>query len=192
MLALIVARRANASASSRRCGGSAAQLPDLQFAAVISGRSRRRRSRRPRAGSTFPVAGTSDLAVFNLYRIAYCCTAIADRGGRLREFRANNPLSDDELEEDAAVTIETGWVDADLEVEFPSSGCAWIAYEGGSGRTPPEIKERLRGLSDRYTAARRSTSARSRSRGPTGCSSGRSGSTPTTTARPPSRPPSTG
>jgi hypothetical protein len=31
--------------------------------------------------------------------VAYCSTAIADRGGRLREFRANNPLSAEELEE---------------------------------------------------------------------------------------------
>lgn len=50
--------------------------------------------------------------------------------------------------------IETGWVDADLEVEFPELRLRWIAYEGGSGRTPPEIKERLRKLSDRYTGGK--------------------------------------
>jgi DNA/RNA-binding domain of Phe-tRNA-synthetase-like protein len=52
------------------------------------------------------------------------------------------------------VTIETGWVDADLEVEFPELRLRWIAYEGGSGRTPQEIKERLRKLSDRYTGGK--------------------------------------
>ena len=50
--------------------------------------------------------------------------------------------------------IETGWVDADLEVEFPELRLRWIAYEGGSGRTPPEIKDRLRKLSDRYTGGK--------------------------------------
>ena len=50
--------------------------------------------------------------------------------------------------------IETGWVDADLEVEFPELRLRWIEHEGGSGRTPPEIKDRLRGLSDRYTGGK--------------------------------------
>ena len=50
--------------------------------------------------------------------------------------------------------IETGWIDADLEAEFPDLRLRWIAHEGGSGRTPPEIKQRLRGLSDRYTGGK--------------------------------------
>jgi DNA/RNA-binding domain of Phe-tRNA-synthetase-like protein len=52
------------------------------------------------------------------------------------------------------VTIETGWVDAELQEEFPELRLRWIVHEGGSGRTPPEIKERLRGLSDRYTGGK--------------------------------------
>ena len=73
---------------------------DLQFAAVVSGRSHdTAREVVERTGVTFPVAVDPDLAVFNLYRVAYCSTAIADRGGRLREFRANKPLSAEELEE---------------------------------------------------------------------------------------------
>ncbi len=76
------------------------ERPDLQFAAVVSGRSHETaREVVERAGVTFPVAVDPDLAVFNLYRVAYCSTAIADRGGRLREFRANDPLSAEELEE---------------------------------------------------------------------------------------------
>jgi peroxiredoxin len=72
---------------------------DLQFAAVISGRSHdTAREVVERTGVTFPVAVDRDLAVFNLYRVAYCSTAVTDRGGRLREFRANNPLDADELE----------------------------------------------------------------------------------------------
>ncbi len=52
------------------------------------------------------------------------------------------------------MTIETGWVDAELQEEFPELRLRWIVHEGGSGRTPPEIKERLRGLSDRYTGGK--------------------------------------
>ena len=52
------------------------------------------------------------------------------------------------------MTIETGWVDADLQAEFPELRLRWIEHDGGSGRTPPEIKERLRGLSNRYTGGK--------------------------------------
>lgn len=52
------------------------------------------------------------------------------------------------------MTIETGWIDEQLQVEFPALQLRWIEYEGGSGRTPQEIKERLRGLSDRYTGGK--------------------------------------
>ena len=73
---------------------------DLQFAAVVSGRLRDTvRDVVERTGVTFPVAVDQDLAVFNLYRVVYCSTAVTDRGGRLREFRANHPLSAEELEE---------------------------------------------------------------------------------------------
>ena len=50
--------------------------------------------------------------------------------------------------------IETGWVDADLQAEFPELRLRWIEHDGGSGRTPPEIKERLRELSNRYTGGK--------------------------------------
>ncbi len=50
--------------------------------------------------------------------------------------------------------IETGWIDADLEVEFPELRLRWIEHEGGSGRSPVEIKERLRTLSNRYTGGK--------------------------------------
>ena len=50
--------------------------------------------------------------------------------------------------------IETGWVDVDLQEEFPELRLRWIVHEGGSGRSPQEIKERLRGLSNRYTGGK--------------------------------------
>lgn len=73
--------------------------PEIQFAAVISGRPKDTAQEVvERTGVTFPVVVDRDLAVFNLYRVAYCSTAVADRGGTLREFRANKPLSESELE----------------------------------------------------------------------------------------------
>jgi DNA/RNA-binding domain of Phe-tRNA-synthetase-like protein len=52
------------------------------------------------------------------------------------------------------VKIETGWVDDELQDEFPALQLRWIEYEGGSGRTPADVKERLRGLSNRYTGGK--------------------------------------
>lgn len=73
--------------------------PGVQFAAVVSGRSKESAEELvERAGVTFPVAVDRDLAVFNLYRVAYCSTAVADRGGTLQTFRANQPLSEEALE----------------------------------------------------------------------------------------------
>jgi len=75
------------------------ERPDVQFAAVISGRPHdTAREVVQRTGVTFPVAVDRDLAIFNLYRVAYCSTAVADRGGQLLKFRANHPLDADELE----------------------------------------------------------------------------------------------
>ena len=75
-----------------------AEHPDVQFAAVVSGRSHETvREVVERTGVTFPVAVDRDLAVFNRYRVAYCSTAIVERGGILREFHANRPLDEDEL-----------------------------------------------------------------------------------------------
>lgn len=72
---------------------------DVQFAAVVSGRPKAKVEEVvKRNGVTFPVMVDRDLAVFNLYRVAYCSTAVVDRGGTMREFRANKPLTEDELE----------------------------------------------------------------------------------------------
>ena len=73
--------------------------PDLQFATVISGRSKEKAAEVvEKTGITFPAAVDRDLAVFNLYRIGYCSTAVADRGGRILDFEANKPLSEAALE----------------------------------------------------------------------------------------------
>ena len=50
--------------------------------------------------------------------------------------------------------IEHGWIAADLQEEFPELRLRWIEHEGGSGRSPAEVKERLRGLSNRYTGGK--------------------------------------
>jgi len=76
-----------------------AQMPELQFAATVTGNSREKALEAvQRAGVGFPVGWDEPPPVlFNLYRIAYCSTAFIERGGRLHEFEANNPLSDVEL-----------------------------------------------------------------------------------------------
>ena len=50
--------------------------------------------------------------------------------------------------------IEAGWLDPDLREEFPELRLRWIEQAGGSGRSPAEVKERLRGLSNRYTGGK--------------------------------------
>lgn len=52
------------------------------------------------------------------------------------------------------MTIEQGWINTDLQEEFPELRLRWIEHEGSSGRTPQEVKERLRLLSNRYTGGK--------------------------------------
>ena len=104
---------------------------------------------------TFPVAVDRDLAVFNLYRVGVlqhgrrrprrgrCGSSARTSRSRRRSWR--RCCRDDR---DRAGSSE------DLEGEFPALRLRWIEHEGGSGRTPPEIKERLRGLSNRYTGGK--------------------------------------
>jgi DNA/RNA-binding domain of Phe-tRNA-synthetase-like protein len=48
-------------------------------------------------------------------------------------------------------TVVEGWVDAGLREEFPGLALMHLTVERGSGRSPREVKERLRVLSDRFT-----------------------------------------
>ena len=47
--------------------------------------------------------------------------------------------------------VEGGWVAAQLRDEFPGLALSYLALERGSGRSPREVKQRLRMLSDRFT-----------------------------------------
>jgi DNA/RNA-binding domain of Phe-tRNA-synthetase-like protein len=49
--------------------------------------------------------------------------------------------------------IETGWVAPELSEEFPGLGLRHTVVGRGSGRSPKEVKERLRILSDRFAGA---------------------------------------
>jgi hypothetical protein len=75
------------------------QMPEIQFAATITGRSRDdAREIVEERGITFPVGWDEPPPVlFNLYRVAFCSTAFIERGGKLRQFEANTPLSEEEL-----------------------------------------------------------------------------------------------
>jgi DNA/RNA-binding domain of Phe-tRNA-synthetase-like protein len=48
----------------------------------------------------------------------------------------------------------SGWVDAELAEEFPELGLDYVCVEGRPGRSPLEVRERLRGLSDRITGSK--------------------------------------
>ena len=45
---------------------------------------------------------------------------------------------------------EQGWVAPHIAAEFPGLGIAWVEVEGGMGRSPEGVRQRLRGLSDRF------------------------------------------
>jgi DNA/RNA-binding domain of Phe-tRNA-synthetase-like protein len=45
---------------------------------------------------------------------------------------------------------ERGWVALDVAGEFPGLAIAWTTVESGSGRSPRQVKERLRELSNRF------------------------------------------
>jgi DNA/RNA-binding domain of Phe-tRNA-synthetase-like protein len=48
---------------------------------------------------------------------------------------------------------ESGWVDDELREEFPGLSLRYLAIERGSGRSPRELRERLRDLASRYSGA---------------------------------------
>jgi DNA/RNA-binding domain of Phe-tRNA-synthetase-like protein len=45
---------------------------------------------------------------------------------------------------------ERGWVAPDVAGEFPGLAIAWTTVESGSGRSPRQVKDRLRELSNRF------------------------------------------
>jgi DNA/RNA-binding domain of Phe-tRNA-synthetase-like protein len=51
------------------------------------------------------------------------------------------------------VESAAGWIDPDLAEEFPGLGLRQLVIDRGSGRSPKEVKERLRLLSDRFSGA---------------------------------------
>ena len=50
--------------------------------------------------------------------------------------------------------LTVGWVDAELAEEFPELGLDYVRVEGRPGRSPLEVRERLRALSDRITGSK--------------------------------------
>jgi DNA/RNA-binding domain of Phe-tRNA-synthetase-like protein len=54
----------------------------------------------------------------------------------------------------ADLTLHDGWVDPELAGEFPELGMTYAAVPVAPGPSPPELKQRLRALADRYTGAK--------------------------------------
>ena len=50
--------------------------------------------------------------------------------------------------------LEIGWLDENLRVEFPELRLVYTTIEASPGRSPDEVKQRLRVLSDRFTGAK--------------------------------------
>jgi DNA/RNA-binding domain of Phe-tRNA-synthetase-like protein len=48
---------------------------------------------------------------------------------------------------------ELGWIDAELELEFPDLRLYYLAIDAQSGRSPREVRDRLRALSNRFRGA---------------------------------------
>jgi DNA/RNA-binding domain of Phe-tRNA-synthetase-like protein len=46
---------------------------------------------------------------------------------------------------------ESGWIAAELREEFPGLGLRYVTVDRGSGRSPKEVRNRLRELSDRFS-----------------------------------------
>ena len=50
--------------------------------------------------------------------------------------------------------LEVGWLDENLRVEFPELRLVYTTIEASPDRSPVEVKQRLRVLSDRFTGAK--------------------------------------
>jgi len=52
------------------------------------------------------------------------------------------------------LSLAEGWVEAELAGDFPELGLVHAPVEARPRRTPPEVKQRLRALADRYTGGK--------------------------------------
>lgn len=52
------------------------------------------------------------------------------------------------------LALAEGWVEAELAGEFPDLQLTYAAIAARPGQSPPEVRQRLRALADRYTGAR--------------------------------------
>jgi DNA/RNA-binding domain of Phe-tRNA-synthetase-like protein len=52
------------------------------------------------------------------------------------------------------LALAEGWVEAELASDFPELGLVHTPLEARPGKTPPEVKQRLRALADRYTGGK--------------------------------------
>jgi DNA/RNA-binding domain of Phe-tRNA-synthetase-like protein len=50
--------------------------------------------------------------------------------------------------------LQEGWIEDELAREFPDLRLAWVTVAAGPRRTPPELRERLGMLADRFHGAR--------------------------------------
>jgi DNA/RNA-binding domain of Phe-tRNA-synthetase-like protein len=53
-----------------------------------------------------------------------------------------------------APRIEVGWVADDLAAEFPELRLHYVTLEASSGKSPEPVRQRLRGMADRFTGGK--------------------------------------
>ena len=112
----------------------------------------RRQARR--RGWGMPVGYDHDGAVSNAYAVAICPTiTFAGSDGKVAS-TSFSLLGEQALVEaagGAAVSeVGAGWVDPEVAAEFPELRLHALTLAARSGRSPEELRERLRRLSDRF------------------------------------------
>src|SRR5215210_5233054 len=70
----------------------------------------------------------------------------SERGGRVQEARPASRWGRDAVSD----TLERGWIAPELAEEFAGLSLSYTVLDRGSGRSPKELRERLRELSNRF------------------------------------------
>ena len=131
--------------------------PDISFAAVAV-RADAATARTLARNVKLPVAFDHDGAVANEYGVVVCPTiTYVHQGGRVAGSTVG-PQSASAIEQWVSEDplIELGAVAPELAAELPGLGLAWCALVVAGDplrRSPPALRERLRGLSDRHRGA---------------------------------------
>ena len=148
-------------AASTRSRRSSASPPATATSSSGSSPSAPTPPRRARCGSNLPVGYDHDGAVANEYAVVVCptITYVAPRRPRRRLDGRPAVRSGDRVVGASALgepAVHAGEVEAAIAAELPGLGLRWCEFAVAGDvlrRSPPALRERLRGLSDRHRGA---------------------------------------